>query len=325
MTMSGPKIVFMGTPEFAVASLQALVMAGFDVAAVVTAPDKPAGRGRKISIPPVKEYAIHSGLKVLQPANLKDERFLSELAETDADLFVVVAFRMLPAAVWKMPPLGTINLHASLLPQYRGSAPINHAIINGETKTGLTTFFIDEKIDTGSLLMRHETEILPDENAGSLHDRMMKEGAELLVRTIEGIINKTLKPVPQDHLVPSSGLKSAPKIFPEFCTIDWHKDPVSIHNFVRGLSPYPCARTSLTDGRNEVNLKIYESTPELKEHDLEPGKFISDGKTFLKAACNGGFVNICILQPEGRKRMSVAEFLRGFRIEGYAEYLTSQV
>lgn len=321
--MKNLRIVFMGTPEFAVASLGSLLMNGFNVVAVVTAPDKPAGRGRMISGSPVKEFAEYSSLPVLQPKNLKDNGFIEILKNLNPDLFIVVAFRMLPESVWRIPALGTINLHASLLPQYRGSAPINHAIINGETVTGLTTFFIDDKIDTGSILLQEKIPVFSFENAGDLHDRMMKEGARLIIQTITGIANNNLNPKPQaEFMNPGETLRTAPKITPEFCIIDWNRDPESIHNFIRGLAPYPCARTKLQKGNTTIMLKIFESNPEISFHNYKPGILLTDGKTFLRFSCRGGYLNICNLQAEGRKRMSTEEFLRGFRLEEFTDTIS---
>jgi methionyl-tRNA formyltransferase len=322
--MKDLRIVFMGTPEFAVATLGSLLMNGFNVVGVVTAPDKPAGRGQKISFSAVKEFAVTSNLQpLLQPENLKDPLFIQELKALNADLFVVVAFRMLPAAVWKLPPMGTINLHASLLPQYRGSAPINHAIINGETGTGVTTFFIDDKIDTGSILLREEVPIFNDENAGDLHNRLMKSGARLVINTINGIAENNLKTRSQaEFFKPGDVMKNAPKINPEFCIVDWSKDAHTIHNFIRGLAPYPCARSFFGDENKKLAFKIYESHPESVTHNYNPGQFISDGKKFLKAACKNGLIEILSLQLEGKKRMSVSDFLRGFRISDYAKMVS---
>lgn len=317
--MKDLRIVFMGTPEFAVATLGSLLMNGLNVVAVVTAPDKPSGRGRKISKSSVKKFAESSKLPILQPVNLKDPVFVDSLKELNADLFIVVAFRMLPEAVWRLPAIGTVNLHASLLPQYRGSAPINHAIINGETVSGVTTFFIDDKIDNGSILLREEVPIFPEENAGDLHDRLMKHGARLVINTIAGLADNSIKVRSQYEFIKPGGiLKPAPKISPEFCVIDWNNDPEKIHNFIRGLAPIPCARTTFSNGTESLSLKIYESHAEFIKHDYTPGKFFSDGKTFLKVACKDGFVKILSLQLEGKNRMSCADFLRGFRIAGYA-------
>jgi len=317
--MKSLRIIFMGTPEFAVASLGELLIKDFNIVAVVTSPDKPAGRGRKLTKSPVKEFAEFNRLKVLQPVSLNDPSFISELRNFNPDIFVVVAFRMLPEAVWRIPSTGTINLHASLLPQYRGAAPINHVIINGETVTGLTTFLIDDKIDTGNILLRKEVPIFSFENAGDLHDRLRKEGALLVVQTLNEIAEKKLMPRSQSEFLKDGEiLKTAPKINPEFCLIDWNKDPVTIHNFIRGLAPNPSARTYLIDGNQSLYFKVFESCPELMPHSSVPGKFFSDGKRILKVACKNGYLNICSLQPEGKKRMTTAEFLRGFRIERFA-------
>jgi methionyl-tRNA formyltransferase len=321
--MKNLRIVFMGTPEFAVATLGSLLMNGFNVVAVVTAPDKPSGRGRKIAKSAVKEFAEASSLPVLQPSNLKDPEFVSSLKDIKPDLIIVVAFRMLPEAVWRIPVLGTINLHASLLPYYRGAAPINHAIINGETVTGVTTFFIDDKIDTGSVLLREEVPISHLDNAGDLHDKLMKEGARLVVRTIAGLAGKTLKEIPQSELVKNSKeLKTAPKITQDFCIADWNKDPVELYNFIRGLAPYPAARSSFRSNDETITFKIFESSPETVNHDFSPGLFFSDGKKKLKVSCKGGFINILNLQLEGKNRLNTEEFLRGFRIDGYANKIS---
>ncbi len=313
--MKSLRLVFMGTPEFAVATLGSLLMNGFNVVAAITAPDKPAGRGRKITKSAVKEFAEFSYLPIIQPDNLKDPAFINTLKKLKPDVFIVVAFRMLPEAVWKLPAIGTINLHASLLPQYRGAAPINHAIINGETETGVTTFFIDNKIDTGNILLREKVQIFPFENAGDLHDRLMRHGARLLIKTLEGLAKNNLKPKPQTTFIqPDEILKVAPRIMPEDCIIDWKKDIVNIHNFIRGLAPSPGARTFLKEGTETSLFKIYESLPELEKHRHKPGHLISDGKYFLKIACKDGFINILNLQAEGKKRMTTVEFLRGFRI-----------
>jgi methionyl-tRNA formyltransferase len=317
--MKNLRIVFMGTPEFAVATLGALLMNSFNVVAVVTAPDKPAGRGRKITKSAVKRYSELNCLSVFQPQNLRDPEFIQHLTDLRADIFVVVAFRMLPEAVWKIPALGTINLHASLLPHYRGAAPINHAIINGETKTGITTFLIDDKIDTGNILLREVVQVYPDENAGELHDRLMKHGARLVIRTIEGLAAGDIKPMPQEILLaPGEKARIAPKITPDFCNVDWNNEPVAISNFIRGLSPVPCARGCFISGEESLSFKIFEGQPEKKAHDLNPGSIVSDGKTFIRIACRNGFISISSLQLEGKKRMETPEFLRGFNIERYA-------
>jgi methionyl-tRNA formyltransferase len=313
--MKSLRIVFMGSAEFAVATLGSLLMNGFNVVGVVTAPDKPSGRGRKMSKSPVKAFAEFSYLPIMQPENLKDPVFIDSLKKLNADVFIVVAFRMLPEAVWRIPPTGTINLHASLLPHYRGAAPINRTIINGENMTGVTTFLIDDKIDTGNILLREGIPIYPFENAGDLHDRLMKHGARLVIRTLAGIADKSIIPHFQsEFLKPGESPKEAPKIFPEDCIINWTKDPVSIHNLIRGLAPNPGARSMLKTGDKKLTFKIFESYPENTEHDLKPGFIVSDGKHFMKIAAGKGFLNIVNLQVEGKNRMSTIEFLRGFNI-----------
>jgi methionyl-tRNA formyltransferase len=308
----------MGTPEFAVATLGSLLMNGFNVVGVVTTPDKPSGRGQKITKSAVKEFAEFSYLPILQPENLKDSAFLDELKNLDADIFLVVAFRMLPEAVWKMPSIGTINLHASLLPQYRGAAPINHVLINGETSTGVTTFFIDDKIDTGNILMREEVPIYQHENAGDLHYRLKNLGARLVIKTLKSISEKGIQPMSQlEFMQEGEILKTAPKIFLKDCLINWRKDSFEVHNLIRGLSPYPCARSYFVKDSSPVLFKIYESQQDDTDHSLEPGEIISDWKHFLKIACRKGFLNILNLQIEGKKRMNTVEFLRGFKISDY--------
>jgi len=317
--MKNLRIVFMGTPEFAVATLGSLLMNGFNVIGVVTAPDKRSGRGRKISKSAVKEFAEFSYLPIMQPENLKDPEFINSLKKLNADIFIVVAFRMLPEVVWKIPAIGTINLHASLLPHYRGAAPINHAIINGETMTGVTTFFIDEKIDTGNILFREEVHIFPFENAGDIHDRLMKHGARLVIRTLAGIAENSIKPQPQSQFIkPGESPKLAPKIHPDDCIIDWNNDSVKIHNFIRGLAPYPCARSFFKNDSSTYSFKVFESQPEIAKHMFKPGLIISDGKHFIRFACKDGFISIVSLQLEGKNRMNTVEFLRGFRISDYA-------
>ncbi|MBT2563961.1 methionyl-tRNA formyltransferase [Pedobacter sp. ISL-68] len=301
------KIVFMGTPDFAVASLDALVQANFDVVAVVTAPDKPAGRGQKLNESAVKKYAVEKGIPVLQPEKLKNPEFIEELRSYQADLQVVVAFRMLPEIVWNMPAKGTINLHGSLLPQYRGAAPINHAIINGEKESGVTTFFLKQEIDTGDIILSDSVPIANDETAGELHDKLMVVGANLLVKTLLAIeANKiTEQPQPQND-----DLKHAPKIFKEDCKIDWNNQVQTIHNLIRGLSPYPTAFTLL----NEKNLKVFKAEIEDKEPGIVAGGFLTDGKTYLKFAAKDGFIKLLDIQYEGKKRMLIEDFLRGMRL-----------
>lgn len=316
--MKNPRIVFMGTPEFAVATLGSLLMNGFNVVGVVTAPDKPSGRGKKVSKSAVKEFAEFSYLPVMQPENLRDREFINILKNLNADIFIVVAFRMLPEVVWKIPSLGTINLHASLLPHYRGAAPINHSIINGETVTGVTTFFIDDKIDTGNILIREEVPIFSFENAGDLHDRLMKQGARLIIRTLAGISENSIRPQPQSQYInPGETQKPAPKIHPKDCIIDWNKDPVTIHNLIRGLAPYPSARSFLKNELSTLSFKIFESHPEIEKHMLNPGEILSDGKKYFRVACKDGFISIDSLQLEGKTRMGTVEFLRGFKISDY--------
>jgi methionyl-tRNA formyltransferase len=316
--MKNLRIVFMGTPEFAVATLGSLLMNGFNVVGVVTAPDKPSGRGRKMTRSAVKEFAEYSYLPIFQPENLKDPGFANNLRKLNADVFIVVAFRMLPEVIWKMPPMGTINLHASLLPHYRGAAPINHAIINGESITGVTTFLIDDKIDTGKILLREEIQIFPFENAGDLHDRLMKLGARLVIRTLAGLSQNTIIPQPQGKFLNNGeSPKTAPKIYPENCDIDWNNDPCVIHNLIRGLAPYPGARSEFRKNKETFSFKIFESQPEIADHKFRPGFIISDGKHFLRIACYQGFINVENIQLEGKNRMNTVEFLRGFNISDY--------
>lgn len=298
----------MGTPAFAVASLDALVQAGFNVVAVVTAPDKPAGRGMKLNESDVKKYAVEKGLTILQPEKLKAPDFITTLQSLKADLQVVVAFRMLPEMVWNMPPMGTINLHGSLLPQYRGAAPINWAVINGDAETGVTTFKLKHEIDTGDILLRESFAIGENETAGEVHDRMKETGAALLVKTVKGIEAGTLLETPQSSL-PDTVLKHAPKIFTETCKIDWSKSSTEVHNLIRGLSPFPGAFTSF----NNKMLKIYRSINNPMAQNAEPGTYTTDHKSWLRFACGKGSIDILELQVEGKKRMSVEDFLKGYR------------
>ena len=297
----------MGTPDFAVASLSALLQAGLNIVGVVTAADKPAGRGHKIHESAVKKYAVENGLKVLQPLKLKDPEFLADLKALNADLFVVVAFRMLPEVVWQMPKKGTINLHGSLLPQYRGAAPINHAIINGEKETGVTTFFLKQEIDTGDVIFADTVTISDSETAGDLHDKLMIVGAKLLVKTVKAIEADDYNEVPQ---LQSEDLKSAPKIFKEFCKVNWDNTNQSVYNHIRGLSPYPTAFTVL----NDKALKIFNAEPESVKPEVEAGTYLTDNKTYLKFATKDGFIKLTDLQLEGKKRMLIDEFLRGVRL-----------
>ncbi len=300
------RIVFMGTPEFAVASLDALVKAGCNIVGVVTAPDKPAGRGMQLTQSAVKQYAVEHHLKVLQPIKLKDPDFIAELASLQADLQVVVAFRMLPEIVWNMPSKGTINLHGSLLPQYRGAAPINWAVINGEKETGVTTFKLQHAIDTGDIMMQERFAIGENETAGEVHDRMKLIGADLLVKTVQAIEEGTATEIPQP--VQTGDLKHAPKIFTETCQINFNDTVAAIHNLVRGLAPFPAAFTTL----NNKKLKVFAVTKELTAHQQVNGHYETDGKSFLKFACADGYVHVQDIQLEGKKRMDIRSFLAGY-------------
>jgi methionyl-tRNA formyltransferase len=296
----------MGTPEFAVASLDALVKAGFNIVGVITAPDKPGGRGMQLQQSAVKKYAVENGLNVLQPEKLKDPQFLESLRALKADLQVVVAFRMLPEQVWNMPPMGTINLHGSLLPQYRGAAPINWAVINGEKETGPTTFKLKHEIDTGDILLQEKFPIGDDDTVGDVHDKMKEIGAALLVKTVQGLADGTVKEIPQ---VTREMLRHAPKIFTETCAIDWRKTVNEVHNLIRGLSPYPGAFTYM----QEKLFKIYRSKKDYTKPTIPPGQFETDKKSFLKFATADGYIYALEVQPEGKKRMSIEDFLRGYR------------
>ncbi len=301
-----PRIVFLGTPDFAAASLRALVENHFHIVAVVTAPDKPAGRGMQMKASAVKTYALSQNLPVLQPERLKSKAFIRELTSYRADLQVVVAFRMLPEMVWSMPPLGTLNVHASLLPQYRGAAPINWAIINGETETGVTTFRLKQEIDTGDILLQQKVAVLPEDNAGSLYLKLMDQGAELLIKTIQGLIDEAISEQPQQA---HSRLKPAPKIFKEDTRINWNRPVIELHNFIRGLSPSPTAFTMISGKQ----LKIFHATFEIAETNQEPGAYQTDRKTYLRFAAADGWLYCRELQYEGKRKMPVADFLRGFR------------
>lgn len=310
------RIVFMGTPEFAVASLDKLIKNHLEVVAVITVPDKPAGRGQQIHESAVKKYAREHSLKILQPEKLKNEDFITELQSLKPDLGIVVAFRMLPEIIWKMPRLGTFNLHASLLPQYRGAAPINWAIINGESETGVTTFFLQQEIDTGNILFQEKTTIGENETAGELHDKLMSIGANLVLKTVECIEQKKYTLIKQTSLITDmSTLKPAPKIFKENCKIDWNKPVKEIHNFIRGLSPYPAAWTEIVAADSKVHTaKIFSANFEEQVHNNVPGHVVSDGKTHIKIAAKNGYINIQTLQLSGRSKMNVPEFLRGFKL-----------
>lgn len=307
------KIIFLGTPEFAVNSLQILVEKGYDIVAVITAPDRPSGRGQKISISPVKEYALQKGLNILQPVKLSDPNFLKEVKALNADLQIVVAFRMMPEILWSMPPLGTFNLHGSLLPQYRGAAPINRAIMNGEKKTGLTTFFLKHEIDTGNIIFRQEVEIGENENAGELHERMKVVGAELVLKTVKAIERGNVEVyTQQSFLDKGEKIIEAPKIFKEDGKLDFSKSIFELHNQIRGLSPYPGAYFELKMPDNSVSaIKILKAIPEpggsVLTHEL-----ITDGKKILKISAADGFIDVKEIQVPGKRRMKTHELLSGF-------------
>jgi methionyl-tRNA formyltransferase len=312
---SDMRILFMGTPGFAVASLEALMRDEQRVIAVVTSVDKPAGRGRKIKTSPVKDYAGSHRIPVLQPENLKSPDFLTELQKLQPDLIVVVAFRMLPEQVWKFPPLGTINLHASLLPQYRGAAPINRVLMNGETETGLTTFFIEEKIDTGKIILQEKVPIDPDENAGSLHEKMMRAGASLLVRTVRAVARGNPPLTDQAALASRyDELRTAPKIFTEDCRVGWDQEVDVIYNHIRGLSPYPAAWTMLINHEGEEKiLKIFAAEKEVLPLNEKPGTLFTDDRNAIEVACRNGIIRPTRVQLEGKKKMDIQEFLRGLK------------
>ncbi|MDQ2718428.1 MAG: methionyl-tRNA formyltransferase [Bacteroidota bacterium] len=310
--MNRLRIIFMGTPEFAVPSLRKLYEAKYDIVAVVTAPDKPAGRGMQLTQSAVKKYALEKNFKILQPEKLKDASFIEELKSMKADVQIVVAFRMLPEVVWNMPRLGTINLHASLLPQYRGAAPINWAIINGEKETGITTFKLKHEIDTGNILLQKKITITENETAGTLHDKMMESGADLLLQTINELEKTKLQEVIQQLSISSSelALRHAPKIFTETTEINWNKNTDEVYNLIRGLSPYPAAFTFLQGKK----LKIFSSEKEInKNENDETGKLFTDNKSFLKFSTEDGFISLKEVQLEGKKRMMIEDFLRGWR------------
>lgn len=313
------RIVYMGTPEFAVPPLEKLLNAGYDIRAVITAPDKPAGRGKKIRFSAVKDIALRHELRLLQPSNLKDPDFLESLRELEPDLQVVVAFRMLPEAVWQIPRLGTFNLHASLLPQYRGAAPINHVILNGESTTGLSTFMIDEKIDTGNILLQSETGIGENESAGELHDRLMPLGAELVLETVRQLGLGKLQARSQDQFTdPRIPLKKAPKIFKEDCRINWDRPGLELFNMIRGLSPYPGAFTCLERISGEKLIcKLYASRFESIGHAKAAGSMHSDGRKYLKVAVKDGFLSILSIQQEGKRKMEIADFLAGISLSSF--------
>jgi methionyl-tRNA formyltransferase len=306
------RIVFMGTPEFAVPILDILVKNNYNIVCVITAPDRPSGRGLNLNPSAVKEYAIKHQLKVLQPEKLKSPNFIEELSALQADLQIVVAFRMLPEIVWNMPPKGTFNLHASLLPQYRGAAPINYAVMNGEKTTGVTTFFLTHEIDTGHVIMQSTCEIGPNETAGELHDRLMHLGAEVVLRTVKQIERNEVHPIPQQQMI-KGDLKLAHKIFKDDCIISWGKEALTIHNFIRGLSPFPTAFTNLILHTEEkIFFKVYQANYEMNVHHKTPGSIETDGRNYLKVACLDGHINLLKVQIAGKKAMAIDEFLRGF-------------
>lgn len=312
------RIIYMGTPEFAVEPLRKLVEGGYQVVAAITMPDKPAGRGHKIQYSAVKEYALAQNIPLMQPEKLKDEAFLEELKSYNADLQIVVAFRMLPEVVWNMPRLGTFNLHASLLPQYRGAAPINWAIINGDKETGVTTFFLQHEIDTGNIILQEKIQIGNNDNVGVIHDALMNLGAMTVVRTVDLIIDEKVNATSQSTIIENEQLvlKAAPKIFKETCQIDWKQSVEAVHNFVRGLSPYPVAQATLVLGdASELKVKIFEVTPIQQVHNLPIGSIYQESKDDLKVAVADGFVDIKVMQLPGKKRMEIADLLRGNAID----------
>ena len=309
------RIVYMGTPDFAVESLRCLVEGGYNVVGVITMPDKPAGRGHKLQFSPVKQYALEHNLPLLQPEKLKDEAFLEALRAWKADLQIVVAFRMLPEVVWNMPRLGTFNLHASLLPQYRGAAPINWAVINGDTETGITTFFLKHEIDTGEVIQQVKVPIAETDNVGTVHDKLMLLGGQLVTETVDAILADEVKTIPQEEMAVVGELRPAPKIFKETCRIDWNQPVKRVYDFVRGLSPYPAAWTELCmpDGQRLV-LKVFETDIILENHNQHPGTVQTDGKKILRVAATDGWIDIRALQLPGKKRLKTEELLRGFRL-----------
>ncbi len=308
------RIVYMGTPDFAVEALRCLVEGGYNVVGVITMPDKPAGRGHKLQYSPVKQYALEHNLTLLQPEKLKDENFLDELRALKADLQIVVAFRMLPEVVWNMPRFGTFNLHASLLPQYRGAAPINWAVINGDTETGITTFFLQHAIDTGEVIQQVKIPIEDTDDVGIVHDKLMNLGGELVVETVDAIIDGTIKSTPQEEMEVVGDLRHAPKIFKDTCRIEWNQSTKKVYDFIRGLSPYPAAWTELKNGNGEVIVvKIFESEKIDEKHQFTSGTLVTDGKKYLKIATTDGFINIISLQLPSKKRMKIDDVLRGYQ------------
>ncbi len=318
-----PRIVYMGTPEFAVLPLERLVSGGYNVVGVVTMPDKPIGRHQTVlQTSPVKQFAQSHDIPVLQPERLKDESFITQLHSLDADLQIVVAFRMLPEVVWAMPRLGTFNLHAALLPQYRGAAPINWAIINGDKQTGVSTFFLDRDIDTGRVIHRCPVDILETDNAGDVHDKLMYCGADLVIRTVDDIINGHVKTIPQEELTTDGPLRPAPKIFKDTCHIDWTRGVARTYDFIRGLAPFPAAWTELSFAGKNIVLKIYATHKEPSRPTERLGDIVSDGKTFFKVALSDGYLHLDTVQLAGKKRMDIADFLRGFHVNGSERVVT---
>ena len=319
------RIVYMGTPEFAVTSLKRLVEGGYNVVGVITAPDRPAGRGQKVRPSAVKEYAVSQNLPLLQPVKLQDPDFLTQLKSWSADLQIVVAFRMLPEVVWDMPRLGTFNLHASLLPQYRGAAPIHWAVINGEIETGVTTFFLDHKIDTGKIILQKKVAIKEADNVGVIHDKLMELGGELVVETVDALLDDNIQPIPQEKLIEGE-LKNAPKLFRENCKIDWTQSVETIYNFIRGLSPYPSAWSPMfvASENKAIDVKVFASEKVIQKHNLDTGTIQTDGKEYIQVAVRDGFIAIKELQLPGKKRLKVDELLRGYEITNDFYMLTNK-
>ncbi|KAA6348572.1 Methionyl-tRNA formyltransferase [termite gut metagenome] len=316
------RIVYMGTPEFAVQPLLQLKEGGYNIAGVITMPDKPAGRGYKIQYSPVKQYALEQNLPLLQPEKLKEETFIESLRHWKADLQIVVAFRMLPEVVWSMPRLGTFNLHASLLPQYRGAAPINWAVINGEIETGVTTFFLQQDIDTGKIIRQVSVPVFDTDTVKTVHDKLMISGSRLVVETVDAILNHTISPVSQETIQITGELRPAPKLSKETCRIHWNQSVKRIYDFIRGLSPYPASWTELQTPEGErIPIKIFESEKILRAHSLFPGMIETDGKTYLNVGATDGFVGIHTMQLPNKKRLTTAEVLRGFRLTEAYKFL----
>lgn len=320
MTKQDLKIVFFGTPDFAVTSLDKLIKNGYNVAAVVTMPDKPAGRGRHIIQSDVKRYAVENNIPVLQPEKLKDEDFVNTLANINANLFIVIAFRMLPEVIWNMPPLGTFNLHASLLPKYRGAAPINWAVINGEKETGVTTFFLKHEIDTGDVIQQQSIEIGDTDNVGIVHDKLMNIGADMVVETVNNIINGNITTIPQEQMAKTNAISAAPKIFKETCHIRWNRPAMAVYNLIRGLSPYPAAWSQFSKNGKDFQLKIFETAlPSAFNSQIPVGTIFSKGK-HVYVNCADGALELLSVQLSGKRRMDIDEFTRGFDIENVALY-----